>query len=87
VPVNPYLTGVDNAVHIAALEALKAENATLLKRALAAEKETQMYREQMLQQRHELDQLKRLVYVISAMTSWTPRSAMTSWTANLESGC
>jgi len=57
---------VDNAAHIATVEALKAENTTLLKRVAAAEKQAQMYQEQMLQFKHEFDQLKRLVYGVKS---------------------
>ena len=60
---------MESTVHIAAFDALKAENGVLLQRADAAEKEAGRYRkklvateEQLAQLSHELSQLKRLVF-------------------------
>lgn len=50
---------MDNATHIATVEALKAEISALLQRAVAAEK-------QVLQFKYELDQLKRLFYGVKS---------------------
>ena len=58
--------GVDDTVHIAAVEALKAENAIAVNRAVAAEKEVRMLHERLLQSEHELAQLKRLIYGVKS---------------------
>ena len=64
---------MENTVDIAAVEGLKAENATLLQRADDAEKEANRYRkklvateEQLAQLSHELAQLKRLVFGVKS---------------------
>ena len=45
--------GVDDTVNIAAVEALKAENAIAVNRAVAAEKEVRMLHERLLQSEHD----------------------------------
>jgi len=57
---------VDNALHITTDETLKAENAILLKRAVAAEKDVRMLQERLLQSEYEFAQLKRLVYGVKS---------------------
>ena len=53
---------MEDAVHIEAHDALKADYAAVRARAVTAEKDAASMREQLAILRHELDQLKRLVF-------------------------
>ena len=53
---------MEDAVHIEVHDALKADYAAVRARAITAEKEAASMREQLAILRHELDQLKRLVF-------------------------
>ncbi len=57
---------MDDTAHITTVEALKAENATLLKRVAAAEKDVQMLQGRLLQSEYEFAQLKRLFYGVKS---------------------